>query len=682
MWFQTTNKLFTFCEQAIVCGTNGAGRVVLISPHLEDGEPAARRFLRNAVRWVAQQDRKEVAEPLQPRQIRREIREKWLAERTPLYKASEAAVDMNRASAKLLSSERKLLGCRPHLVQRLSTAKRSNQTPDERLAFDSEGQYQKQDQSTESKKLVVSIGRKTPWNAAKAEKNAKDKPSDIQFLFVYGSLRPDDNSGQPWTQNFVKGFSFQARGQLKGARMFHDDYASVTLDGKPEELVYGYVLGLPGKSEAWKKKLEQADGIEGFDESSPKDSLYKRAVVEVTMLLPKKGSDNKIVMVQEVIKTFIYHRPDCLRHTQIMSGDWLQRMAPKTVKPAHTLGVGPFIIPDELPAPIKKDSKTKPENQKSHLNRNNYEVPALVASLPVAVPQVECLGGPILITAPHGLRLYRGGKVHRERRRIHQREQYTSELALKLSMLIAAKLGTTPSFIVWNMRSARKLDPKNRDPNYLLESQFAENPWHQGLRRFQERCAAAKVPSLHIDFHGKRDRKGSKKHILDIGIDPLLECCKNKADTGAKDMKWTHHEAYNLQLALIQHLEKAMAPLSVVSKKVGVEGDPYLCGLWGHDCEHTLSHQSVRLGVPAFQLEAPRSLRAALMKEEDALDRMAEAIINVYQNVVVPVEEEKGLVNNAASLPIGNPYAGALANALLVDIEHLAIRDKDKHLEI
>ena len=70
------------------------------------------------------------------------------------------------------------------------------------------------------------------------------------------------------------------------------------------------------------------------------------------------------------------------------------------------------------------------------------------------------------------------------------------------------------------------------------------------------------------------------------------------------------------------------------------------------------------------------------MKEEDALDRMAEAIINVYQNVVVPVEEEKGLVNNAASLPIGNPYAGALANALLVDIEHLAIRDKDKHLEI
>ena len=50
--------------------------------------------------------------------------------------------------------------------------------------------------------------------------------------------------------------------------------------------------------------------------------------------------------------------------------------------------------------------------------------------------------------------------------------------------------------------------------------------------------------------------------------------------------------------------------------------------------------------------------------------------------MVVPVEEEKGLVNNAASLPIGNPYAGALANALLVDIEHLAIRDKDKHLEI
>ena len=47
---------------SIVLGEN-SGRVVLISPHLEDGEPAARRLLRACVRWARTSPPKTTARP-------------------------------------------------------------------------------------------------------------------------------------------------------------------------------------------------------------------------------------------------------------------------------------------------------------------------------------------------------------------------------------------------------------------------------------------------------------------------------------------------------------------------------------------------------------------------------------------------------------------------------------------
>ena len=50
----------------------------------------------------------------------------------------------------------------------------------------------------------------------------------IQYVFVYGSLRPDDDSGEEWTQEACDGM----RGQtacVRGARMFKDTYAAVKL---------------------------------------------------------------------------------------------------------------------------------------------------------------------------------------------------------------------------------------------------------------------------------------------------------------------------------------------------------------------------------------------------------------------------------------------------------------------
>eukprot|EP00960_Hanusia_phi_P043743 756222-Hanusia_phi.AAC.2 len=50
------------------------------------------------------------------------------------------------------------------------------------------------------------------------------------------------------------------------------------------------------------------------------------------------------------------------------------------------------------------------------------------------------LGGPILFTAPHSLNIVRGGKDG-ERRRIHKREKFSSEIVLKLAAFLEPYLG-------------------------------------------------------------------------------------------------------------------------------------------------------------------------------------------------------------------------------------------------
>ena len=62
---------------SIVLGENG-GRVVLISPHLEDGEPAARRLLRACVRWAAKTSMPKDDLP-PPDDVYGPIRRAWLA---------------------------------------------------------------------------------------------------------------------------------------------------------------------------------------------------------------------------------------------------------------------------------------------------------------------------------------------------------------------------------------------------------------------------------------------------------------------------------------------------------------------------------------------------------------------------------------------------------------------------
>ena len=240
-----------------------------------------------------------------------------------------------------------------------------------------------------------------------------------------------------------------------------------------------------------------------------------------------------------------------------------------------------------------------------------------------------------------------------------QREKWSTELVLRLASRVGELLGAPCSFIVWNMKTARKLCGANRDPNYLLETQFGDSPWHAELVAFRNRCRAAGVAPLHIDLHGKRDPKASRRveaYTLDVGIDPLMECAADHAETGADALAWTAAEAEALKQHAVAELRSALEGVRVGRSATGpqlpvkVEGDPYLCGLWGHECEHTLSHQSVRLGVPAFQFEIPRTLRKAAMDArrdgDDAqgglVERLARAIVKTYREVVVPIEAKKG----------------------------------------
>ena len=84
---------------SIVLGENG-GRVVLISPHLEDGEPAARRLLRACVRWAAKTAPPKDDRP-PPDDVYGPIRRAWLACRKSRYELNDIAEDRSNALAAL-----------------------------------------------------------------------------------------------------------------------------------------------------------------------------------------------------------------------------------------------------------------------------------------------------------------------------------------------------------------------------------------------------------------------------------------------------------------------------------------------------------------------------------------------------------------------------------------------------
>ena len=124
-----------------------------------------------------------------------------------------------------------------------------------------------------------------------------------RVFFVYGSLRPDDITGQSWTSWWLEGAIYQ-RAEIYGI-MYDDVFAAVILDANRMQKVQGYVIYFEDDV-VYSDKLKIADRIEGTP------SLYQREHTVATLLNERKKVD-----------VWVYTRKDADLMIPIKSGDWV-----------------------------------------------------------------------------------------------------------------------------------------------------------------------------------------------------------------------------------------------------------------------------------------------------------------------------------------------------------------------
>lgn len=154
-----------------------------------------------------------------------------------------------------------------------------------------------------------------------------------EYVFVYGSLRPDDDSAQIWTSQATKGMR-QQRAFCPFAKLYEDKYAAAVVStegidlkpvpaGQDQQMVHGWLMGVDDPN-IWEEKLKFFDNIEGYCETSS-NNLYERIIVQIVLKDDFNCTGQPIGKEGEVIQAFIYHRPSCVKNKPIESGDWLKR---------------------------------------------------------------------------------------------------------------------------------------------------------------------------------------------------------------------------------------------------------------------------------------------------------------------------------------------------------------------
>ena len=154
---------------------------------------------------------------------------------------------------------------------------------------------------------------------------------ECRHVFCYGSLRPDDNSGMPWTKEAVAGMTAQPA-KVPGAKLYMDTYAALVFDendnGDDDDTIInnnvtGWVLTTADPA-FFRAKLERFDEIEAYREDG--SGYYQRTIVDVCLDRPERtiGGD-PIGATGSVVKAYVYHRPECSKDNRIASGDWLLR---------------------------------------------------------------------------------------------------------------------------------------------------------------------------------------------------------------------------------------------------------------------------------------------------------------------------------------------------------------------
>jgi len=165
-------------------------------------------------------------------------------------------------------------------------------------------------------------------------------PRQGNFVFVYGSLRPDDDSGMPWTQQAVQGMTAQ-RSTLLHAKLYQDAYARMVLlqehqhqddDPNSSELggVHGWVLST-ADPRLFQEKMALFDEIEGVS-----TGFYKKDKAVARLLSPEDcihgGDDDEahpLGQTGELLQVYCYHRSHPIDvdtpSIWIESGDWMDR---------------------------------------------------------------------------------------------------------------------------------------------------------------------------------------------------------------------------------------------------------------------------------------------------------------------------------------------------------------------
>lgn len=181
---------------------------------------------------------------------------------------------------------------------------------------------------------VQRLFRRLPQQEAMAHCGAQQEINDnvCQHVFCYGSLRPDDDSGMPWTKQAVKGLRAQPA-MILGAKLYWDTYASLVFNENTSEMarcinvskkssVIGWVL--TADHDVFQEKMKSFDQIEGYEEDG--SGLYQRVVAKVCLGDPKRALGGKAIGAEGTyVSAYVYHRPDCSKEHQIISGDWLKR---------------------------------------------------------------------------------------------------------------------------------------------------------------------------------------------------------------------------------------------------------------------------------------------------------------------------------------------------------------------
>ena len=134
------------------------------------------------------------------------------------------------------------------------------------------------------------------------------RENKIRFIFVYGSLRPDDDSSMPWTKE-ANNRMVNRKAIVYDHCMYLDQYAAVK-SNKPGKKVLGYLLSVDSsKNVCLEEKIKLFDEIEGVARG-----LYKREVTSAT-----------IVDTGETVASFIYVRNEASEEYEVPDGNWLKR---------------------------------------------------------------------------------------------------------------------------------------------------------------------------------------------------------------------------------------------------------------------------------------------------------------------------------------------------------------------